>query len=116
VVVQMLVLAAQARFADRITVIRFEDLCANPAAALAPVCERIGISAADLVLTPTWNGTPLTEVYPWGTIRRPTTEENEITAAELTPAEAADVARLAQPMLDSFGYADVGATRRAARG
>jgi hypothetical protein len=55
-------------------------------------------------------------VYPWGTIRRPTTEENEITAAELTSAEAADVARLAQPMLDSFGYADVGAMRRAARG
>ena len=116
VVVQMLVLAARQRFADRITVMRFEDLCADPGAALAPVCARIGIDPAELILTPTWNGTPLTEVFPWGTIRRPTTEENELTAAELTPAEAADVARLAQPLLDSFGYTDVGATKRAARG
>ncbi len=116
VVVQMLVLAARQRFADRITVMRFEDLCADPGAALAPVCARIGIDPAELILTPTWNGTPLTEVFPWGTIRRPTTEENELTAAELTPAEAADVARHAQPLLDSFGYTDVGATKRAARG
>jgi hypothetical protein len=80
------------------------------------VCERIGIDAGALVLAPTWNGTPLTEVYPWGTIRRPTTEENERTAAELTPDEAAEVARRAHPLLDAFAYTDVGATRRAAAG
>jgi hypothetical protein len=116
VVLQTLVLAASRRFADRITVLRFEDLCHDPGAALRPVCERIGIDAGALVLAPTWNGTPLTEVYPWGTIRRPTTEENERTAAELTPDEAAEVARRAHPLLDAFAYTDVGATRRAAAG
>ncbi len=70
---------------------RFEDLCADPAVALTPVCERIGITQPISCSRRRGTAPPLTEVYPWGTIRRPTTEENERTAAELTPDEAADV-------------------------
>ena len=48
---------------------------------------------------------PLREVYPWGTIRTPTPEANQKTAAELSPEEHEEVRRRAQPLLGAVGYA-----------
>src|SRR5436309_11472619 len=57
------------RFPERVHVVRAEDVMANPRGTLGAVCEKLGLERADALGVPTWNGTPLTEIYPWGTIR-----------------------------------------------
>jgi hypothetical protein len=105
-VLQTVVLAAQETWGERITVVRFEDLCEDPRAALQPFCRRVGIEPASLQPAPSWNGRRLTEVYPWGTIRVATPEANTRTAAELDDAERAEVTRRARSMLEPLGYTD----------
>jgi hypothetical protein len=112
-VVQQLVLAAQDRFPDRVTIVRFEDVCNDAAAALRPVCSRLGITATDLLPYPSWNGERLEEIYPWGTIRVASLEANRETAAQLTAAQQHEVGRRARLMLAPLGYtAETGALLR----
>jgi Sulfotransferase family len=91
---------------DRMHVVRAEDVMADPVGTLGALCEQLGLERADTLAQPSWNGTPLEEVYPWGTIRSPTPEANRATAEELTPEEQAQVRRRAWQYLDVFGYAD----------
>jgi hypothetical protein len=53
---------------------------------------------------PSWNGRPLEQVYPWGTVRTPTPEANRATANELNAAQRAEVAVRSGPLLSAFGY------------
>ncbi|MFN8061526.1 MAG: sulfotransferase [Vicinamibacterales bacterium] len=104
VVNQHAALVAQTRFPDRLHIVRFEDIVDGPRAALGAVCEKVGASAAPTLDTPSWNGAALDQVYPWGTIRRPTAEANLATARELSEDERAQVAAAAGLHLDHFGY------------
>lgn len=90
----------------RVHVVRIEDVLADPRGTLGALCETLGLERADALATTTWNGQPLDEVYPWGTIRRATAEANRATAEELSAAEREDVRRRAKPYLEAFGYAD----------
>ena len=56
---------------------------------------------------PTWNGTLLKEVYPWGTIRIPTPEANLATARELTTGQIDEIRVRARPYLEAFDYASL---------
>lgn len=98
-------LAAQ-RHPDRFHILRCEDILQDPVATLGAFCERLGLDADPALAGPSWNGTPLEEVYPWGTIRRPTTEANLETARELSPAEREAIAARTQQHLEVFGYSD----------
>jgi hypothetical protein len=51
-----------------------------------------------------WNGQPLEEVYPWGTIRKATPEANLTTAKELSEAEQLEIQLLANQYLKVFNY------------
>ena len=63
-----------------------------------------------------WNGKPMAQVYPWGTVRTPTTEANRATADELSDAEKEEIRRRTQPFLDLFGYSTfLPAARRSRR-
>ena len=96
------------RFPERLHIVRFEDVAADPRAALAPVCRALGIDPdAESLGGPTWNGRDLDQVYPWGTIRVPTTAQNLATGAELDAEERAEVLRLAGPWVGALGYADL---------
>jgi hypothetical protein len=53
---------------------------------------------------PSWNGTKLEEVYPWGTIRRATPNANRETALELSPAEREEVRARTRPFLEALDY------------
>ena len=77
---------------------------ADPQRTLGAVCEKLGLEPAEALRTPTWNGTPLTEIYPWGTIRTPTPEANRATARELTPRERDDVRARAWQYLEALDY------------
>ncbi len=103
---QYFALLHRERYGDRVHVVRLEDVLADPAAALGPVCRALGLEAASALEKPTWNGAELEQVYPWGTIRRATPEANRATAAELSAEEREAVAAHTWQYLDVFDYRD----------
>jgi len=95
----------RAKYPDRMHIVRAEDVMSDPRAALRPVCQALGIADdAPELRAPTWNGQPLDEVYPWGTIRTATPEANQATARELSGDEREEVRVRAERYLDVFGY------------
>jgi hypothetical protein len=103
-ITQQFALSLRRRFPDRMHILRIEDVMADPGGTLGALCEQLGLGRSDALTRPSWNGMPLTEVYPWGTIRIPTTEANRATAAELDDAETARVRDAAGTYLEAFDY------------
>jgi hypothetical protein len=97
-------LLAQQKFPDRMHIVRTEDMMANPRKALGAVCEKLGLESPASLETPSWNGNPLEEVYPWGTIRKANPQANRATAEELSKEEREQVRALAWQYLDVFDY------------
>lgn len=100
-------LLARERFPGRLHIVRAEDVMADSAGTLGPLCDALGIERAASLERPSWNGTPLTEVYPWGTIRVPTPDQNRREAESLTPAERDEIRQRAWQYLDVFDYRSV---------
>ena len=92
-------------FPDRFHIVRAEDVMADPRQTLGDLCAKLGLSFSETLAKPSWNGTPLDEVYPWGTIRTPTPEANLATAHELSEDEREQVRARAWQYLDVLGYA-----------
>jgi hypothetical protein len=92
------------RFPKNFHIVRFEDLIANPKAALTKLCTKLGLSYSDTCLQPSWNGVKLAEVYPWGTIRVPTPEVNVATMNQLSDDEKAQIKSLSIVMQRALGY------------
>ena len=92
------------RHPGRVHIVRFEDVVEAPREALRGICEALGVEAGASLENPTFNGEPLQEVYPWGTIRSATPEINRATALELSPEEREEVRLRARPYLEPFSY------------
>jgi hypothetical protein len=103
---QQLALLHRERYPDRLHIIRTEDVMADPVGVLGDLCERLGLERSDALAQPSWNGEPLEEIFPWGTLRTPTPEANLATAAQLTREEQEEVRRHAGPYLELLGYQD----------
>ncbi|MGI9253790.1 MAG: sulfotransferase [Thermomicrobiales bacterium] len=97
-------LLARERHPGRVHIVRAEDVMADPMRAIAPICLALGIEITDTLSYPSWNGTALEQVYPWGTIRSATPEANRATAEELSHADRAEVRQRAWQYLDVFDY------------
>ena len=97
---------SQSIYTDRVHIIRFEDMVVDPCGCLGAICKAIGLQSAESLKIPTWNGEPLAEVYPWGTIRKATAEQNIATALELSADEIEAVRLRALPYLERFNYQD----------
>jgi hypothetical protein len=92
------------QFPNRVHIIRLEDVIANPLKTLGMVCETLGLEPAASLKAPTWNKTPLDEIYPWGTLRKATPEANRATAEELSGPERDAVRAYAWQYLDVLDY------------
>lgn len=92
------------RFPDRFHIFRFEDLVASPREAMGGLAKKLGIAWDDALLHPSWNGKKMASVYPWGTIRTPTTEANIATMNELNAEQKATIKSVTNVMLPHFGY------------
>lgn len=103
---QYFALLFREKFPGRMHVLRIEDVLADPHAALGALCVELGLEPSETLRRPSWNGEPLDEVYPWGTIRKATPEANAATAAELSAAERDEIRARTRPYLDALGYAD----------
>jgi hypothetical protein len=95
------------KYPDRVHILRYEDIVADPVGALSGVLAKIGVASAPSLARPSWNRKILDQVYPWGTIRVPTPEANKATAGELSAVERDDVRRRTEPLLKAFGYAEL---------
>ena len=71
---------------------------------LGLVCDKLGLEVTESLDRPSWNGTPLLELAPWGTIRQPTLEANRATAAELSDTESDAIRDRAWQYLERFDY------------
>jgi hypothetical protein len=94
------------RFPGRLHIVRAEDVMADSYKTLGAVCAKLGLEPAESLRKPTWNGTELAEVYPWGTIRKATPEANLATAKELSEKERGEVREYANQYLEVFNYKD----------
>lgn len=101
---QYFALLFQAKYPNRMHIIRTEDVMADSYNALGSLCEQMGLQKADSLRAPTWNGNVLEEVYPWGTLRKVTPEVNRATAQELSPREQDEIREYAHQYLDTFDY------------
>ncbi len=97
----------QQKFPEKCFIVRYEDILADRKKALAPLFKSVGLKYADTLKSPSWNGEPLKEVYPWGTIRIPTEEVNIKTAKELSKEEIKEIYLRTQHYIDFFGYKDI---------
>ena len=92
-------------YPGRVHIVRLEDVLADPKRALRPVCDAIGVSHdPESLNSVSWNGKPLENVYPWGTIRMATPEANRATAAELSDEEKLDIRHRTWQYLEEFHY------------
>lgn len=95
----------QEKYPERVHVVRVEDVMADSVKALRGVCESLGVDPnAESLKKPTWNGTELEEVYPWGTLRRVRPEDNQATANELSQEEKDAIRGYTWQYLDVFDY------------
>lgn len=92
------------KFPDRFHILRFEDLVADRKAAMGKLADQLGIGWSDALLAPSWNGVKMDQVYPWGTIRTPTTEANIATMNELNSHQKAAIKSITSLMLPHFNY------------
>src|SRR5262245_25582142 len=91
-------------FPGRVHIVRFEDIIENPVAVLGEFLAKLRIGPSETLARPSWNGRVLDQVYPWGTVRTPTSEANRATAAELTQAEQEEIRLRTKPLLGVLGY------------
>ena len=103
-VVQLYALTLAQRFPDHFHILRFEDLVADPGAAMKRLAQAIGVPFKETMLYPSWCGAKLNEVYPWGTIRTPTPEANLQTMNELSADQRDQIRSLTRPMLEALDY------------
>jgi hypothetical protein len=92
------------KFPDRVHIVRAEDVMSDPAKTLGAVCEKLGLEASTSLKTPSWNGEPLEEVYPWGTIRKASPAVNLATAKELSEEEREEIRVRTWQYLEVFDY------------
>lgn len=112
---QQYALMFQAQYPGRVHVLRFEDIVSDPVRVLGGFLAKVGVGSSETLARPSWNGQEMKQVYPWGTVRTPTTEANRATADELSETEKEEIRRRTSPFLDLLGYSSfLPAARRAA--
>lgn len=94
------------RYQGRFHIVRAEDVFSNPESALAPVLGALGLESNESLEQPSWNGMLLENVYPWGTIRKASEEQNKLTADELGKEEIDEIRARTFQYLELFGYSD----------
>jgi hypothetical protein len=85
-------------------IVTFEDLAAAPEQTMRTLLGNLGLEFNEICVKPSFNSRVLEEVYPWGTIRTPTTEANVSTARRLSPETRLAILAECRVVAKHFGY------------
>ncbi|MGQ0553292.1 MAG: sulfotransferase [Planctomycetota bacterium] len=102
---QLAALNFSAAHPQRVHILRFEDIIVDPQRVLGEFLAKLGVGPSPTLARASWNGKVLEQVYPWGTIRTPTTAANQATGDELSAQEKDEIRDRTRPLLTAFGYA-----------
>lgn len=107
-VLQQHALICRAKWPNQFFTIRYEDLVASPTTTLNDLCDKLGLKGFSEPPAPSFNRVPLLgeQVYPWGTIKRATTDANIATAKELAHEQGVWIGRECSLMIREWGYLD----------
>ncbi|MCU1558288.1 MAG: hypothetical protein JWN09_2283 [Microbacteriaceae bacterium] len=103
---QMLALTYREKYAGHFHIVRFEDLVSDKKNTVATLLESLGLENSEKSLYPSFNGTELKTIVPWGTIRTATPGENLATANELSLEQKKGVREITSVTHRIFGYDD----------
>ena len=92
------------KYAGKFHVVYAEDIFENPKDTMDSLLKKIGLPWNDSALAPTFAGKPMKQVYPWGTVKYPTTNANIETAKELTKEQQQSILIECSPILDLLNY------------
>ncbi len=101
---QMMAVNFSKKYPENVHIFKFEDLVENPKKAMTALVKKLGLSYADTLLYPSWNGKKLENIYPWGTVQHATVEYNMNKVKELSKKEHEEVKKLTTLFVDYFGY------------
>lgn len=101
---QHMALTYRDKYPGRFHLVRFEDIVADTPRTMAKLLKDMGLPESERCTYPSFNGVRLEEVFPWGTIRVPTTEANMATANELTAEQKRDMKTETLQMQRLLGY------------
>ncbi len=100
-----IVLMHKNKFPDNITILRYEDLIADPEKALAPLCKALNIPFSESMTYPSWNGKNISgQIYPWGTINNSTHDENIAAMQRLSSDEKHQIKSYSDVIMNMFNY------------
>ena len=92
------------RYPDRFHILRYEDIISDTAQVFSKLCKKIDIAYSDSFTYPSWNGNKLTEAYPWGTIKKPTRDEDDSIRNRLSQNEYNEIKSYSKLILKRFNY------------
>lgn len=104
ITVQQCALTNKKLYPNQITIVKYEDIIRDPHSALTMICSQLNIKYDEILNAPTWNSTPLEQIYPWGTIAHPNEDINQQAAASLSHSEREQIQLQSQYLLNEFDY------------
>jgi len=90
---------------DNVRIFRYEDLVADKENFMRDVAAFIGVSYAETMLYPSWNGVEIKDnIAPWGTVLKSTRDYNAAMIDELSDAEKTQIVHGTAALARHFGY------------
>jgi hypothetical protein len=103
-IVQRKSLAFRDKYPSRYVIVRYEDLIRKKKETLEGLCKSLDIEYNEALSVPSWNGIPLENQYPWGTIGIPDNQEQADRINELSQEERAEIDLITRRTAQEFEY------------
>lgn len=96
------------RYPERFHIVRFEDLVAEPRKTMTRIADRLCIDYCETLVQPSWNGGPMAQITPWGTVKDLSEDTNLARMNALTERQRAEIESFCAPMLSLLDYQGLG--------
>jgi hypothetical protein len=101
---QVHALVYSSKYAGRFHIVYAEDIFENPKSTMSNLLAKVGLPWNDSALAPSFAGKAMEQVYPWGTVKYPTTAANIAAAVELNKEQRDNITIECEPVLDLLKY------------
>jgi hypothetical protein len=101
---QVHALVYKKKYSGRFHIVYAEDIFSDPKNAMGTLLKSLELPWDNSALAPTFAGKIMEQVYPWGTVKYPTTKANISTAAELGRQQHEDILVECGPILHLLEY------------